>query len=252
MAHYFVGIALNNVNPVYYGGWDGKLQMTLVDLNRAKEVLTNSKSKIHLFVDSEATIKNVDSKLFELSSILKRGDVMDIYYSGHGTFFKDDNSDEIDGFDEAFCLFDGFLLDDRLNYVLSNIVKGATVRLWTDCCHSGTIYKSTLQGDEPLITATPKFFNSKQLSDYNNTVATVEQPQIKCKLISFNACMDNEVAYEDSKGGVFTSNIYNALKINPKLNTASLANNLKKVKGQTPQVGYFNCTLLDRLKPVNK
>jgi hypothetical protein len=32
------------------------------------------------------------------------GDILFVYYSGHGTKVPDLDKDEVDGFDEAFCL----------------------------------------------------------------------------------------------------------------------------------------------------
>lgn len=64
------------------------------------------------------------------------GDKIIIHYSGHGTYVADTNGDEIDGYDEALYLFDGPLIDDRMNDLLKRIKPGVDVGLLMDCCFS--------------------------------------------------------------------------------------------------------------------
>jgi hypothetical protein len=44
-----------------------------------------------------------------------------VHYSGHGTYTNDKDGDETDGYDEALYLYDGLLLDDDMNKILSKI-----------------------------------------------------------------------------------------------------------------------------------
>ena len=65
-----------------------------------------------------------------------------VYYTGHGASVPDKNGDETDGFDEALVFDDNFVIDDILAQIISNCGKpqSSKVCLFSDCCHSGTIY----------------------------------------------------------------------------------------------------------------
>lgn len=63
-----------------------------------------------------------------------------IYFSGHGTYYRDTNHDEEDGRDEALVFRDKSILDDELGYILEKYNKTKKLTLIPDCCHSGTIF----------------------------------------------------------------------------------------------------------------
>ena len=63
-----------------------------------------------------------------------------IHYSGHGTYIKDKNNDELDKRDECIVTRDFVLVtDDILNNILRSICSCTKVLCLMDCCHSGTI-----------------------------------------------------------------------------------------------------------------
>jgi len=65
------------------------------------------------------------------------------HYSGHGSYVKDLNGDEIDHRDETICPIDydkaGMIIDDEIRALLVDKLP-AGAKLWSimDCCHSGT------------------------------------------------------------------------------------------------------------------
>lgn len=64
-----------------------------------------------------------------------------VYYTGHGASVKDTNGDEDDGFDEALVFDDNFVIDDLAEIITkSGKPESSKVCLFSDCCHSGTIY----------------------------------------------------------------------------------------------------------------
>ena len=64
-------------------------------------------------------------------------------YSGHGSYTRDRNNDEGDGYDEVLCPLDydknGYISDDILHKFLQRIPESCRVICLFDCCHSGTI-----------------------------------------------------------------------------------------------------------------
>jgi len=106
------------------------------------------------------TKKNMETAMKLLVRNATPGDRLFIQYSGHGTEVKDKSHDEKDGFDEAICPLDGgVIIDDWLFInVIKQLerVKGASLFVLIDACHSGTCldlqnqYYAT-RGDKPSV-----------------------------------------------------------------------------------------------------
>ena len=83
---------------------------------------------------------NIIDNLKTLCSLTKENDELWIHYSGHGTFERDNNSDEVDRYDEVIIPLDyntnGSISDDELKAILET--AGGTVFISQDCCNSGT------------------------------------------------------------------------------------------------------------------
>ena len=118
-----------------YGG-NGDLKGCVNDIDFVAEKLYDF--QIRRFVDAEVTKKRfIDEIEYVLLNAIA-GDVIHIHYSGHGTFVKDYDGDELDGYDEALYLRDGPLIDDKLNETLQKVPDGVTLSLGLDSCFSGT------------------------------------------------------------------------------------------------------------------
>jgi hypothetical protein len=118
------------------------------------------------------TRNNIIGKLKDLVAS-KPSEYM-ICYSGHGTNYKDMNSDEKDGIDEYIVPCDvrsaGCIVDDELNIVLRGLFKTPGLALF-DCCRSGTVLDLQYEGV------------SSELSTERG-------------LICISGCMDSELASE--------------------------------------------------------
>jgi metacaspase-1 len=72
------------------------------------------------------------------------GDSLVFHYSGHGKQQKDENGDEIDGFDETILPMDfqqeGVIVDDEINEtIVRPLPHGVKLHAIVDACHSGTV-----------------------------------------------------------------------------------------------------------------
>jgi metacaspase-1 len=72
------------------------------------------------------------------------GDSLVLHYSGHGGQQKDENGDEVDGFDETILPLDfeqeGVILDDEINEIIVRpLPRGVKLHAIVDACHSGTV-----------------------------------------------------------------------------------------------------------------
>lgn len=125
-------IAIND-----YKGTENDLKGCLNDQADMKDLLFG-KYQIVTMKNEECTVLNVKNKIDEIVQSLNSGDKFIIHYSGHGTQVVDLNGDEKDGYDEALYLYDGALIDDEINILLSKLKEGVTCLVLLDSCFSGT------------------------------------------------------------------------------------------------------------------
>jgi metacaspase-1 len=102
------------------------------------------KGDIKILLDGAATQKAMQAGITALVREAKKGDVLVLHYSGHGSNVPDDekNRDEADGRDEILCPtdlnWDKPLRDDWLRTTFDKLPAGVSFTTIMDCCHSGT------------------------------------------------------------------------------------------------------------------
>jgi hypothetical protein len=134
-------IGLNRVDPAQYGGWDGALSGCVNDADAMKAVAESRGFTAEQLLDDEATAVAVRDKLNQYAAELEDGDFLFLTYSGHGGQIVDQNGDEIDGYDETWCLYDTELVDDSLYGALCTFKKGVRIFVMSDSCHSETVVR---------------------------------------------------------------------------------------------------------------
>jgi len=112
------------------------------DVNLAEQKLLPENFQIRKFLDSKVTRKRILMELEYALANSKSGDIIYVHYSGHGTLVRDYNGDELSGYDQAWYVYDGVLVDDQLHAVLAKVPVGVTVILLIDSCHSGSSTRS--------------------------------------------------------------------------------------------------------------
>lgn len=152
-----------------------------------------------------ATVGSFKKKLGYEIDILRpnSGDILLVHYSGHGTYVKDRNGDEADGYDEALYLYDGVLIDDDIREILDKIPEGVTVVLMFDSCFSGTITKSLVSRPEKIRFVQTEN-QSKEVMTVRSRVAVAED----MRWITFSGSGEHQTsadAFIDGKyNGAFT------------------------------------------------
>lgn len=142
-------IGLNNVSAVHYDGWDGALKVCEKDARDVKKIADKIGFKTDLLLTKDATATNVLAKIDQAAATLKAGDIFFLYYSGHGgneipDINKDEIeelADEVDGYDESWCLFDRQVIDDILYQRWFKFKPGVRIFVVSDSCFSGDIIK---------------------------------------------------------------------------------------------------------------
>jgi hypothetical protein len=142
-------IGLNNVSTIHYDGWDGALKVCEKDARDMKKIAEKVGFKTDLLLTKDATAANVLDKIDKAAATLKAGDIFFLYYSGHGgneipDINKDEVeelSDEVDGYDESWCLYDRQVIDDILYQRWFKFNAGVRILVVSDSCFSGDIIK---------------------------------------------------------------------------------------------------------------
>ncbi|MEL6590045.1 MAG: caspase family protein [Bacteroidota bacterium] len=141
---YSLHVGVNFVNLAYYDGREGRLKVAVNDMRMMADLASNAgfTSPVCL-ANKQATIGAFKAKVMEFAEKAQSGDMVLITYSGHGAQTEDTNGDEEeeDGLDENLCLYDGYLVDDRINRLFCCFREGVRILLIADCCHGGSISK---------------------------------------------------------------------------------------------------------------
>jgi metacaspase-1 len=112
--------------------------------------------RIAVLTDRQATKAAMQHGLESLVTTARRGDVVLVHYSGHGTNVPDKSGDEADFRDEAICPtdvdWDDPLLDDWLRALFDRIAPGVNLTIVMDCCNSGSATRApmVLDSREPI------------------------------------------------------------------------------------------------------
>lgn len=110
---------------------------------------------IEVIIDEEAKYNGLVNALNNLIDKAQEGDVVVFHYSGHGQQIRDNNEDEVDGYDEAIVPYDAHmrfkkdvytgqfhLRDDEFGGLLTQLREKVgdkgDVLVIIDACHSGT------------------------------------------------------------------------------------------------------------------
>ena len=204
-----IHIGLEYFNPAEYGGSSGKLPTCKKDtLDMEAIALSQNFEQTKVLLNEDATRENVVDALKEASELLTMGDMLFISYSGHGTYFEDQDGDEEadddDGkhHDEAWCLYDGFLLDDELHYFWTLFDEGVRVFMISDSCHSGTMTKAIFDDRTPIEKSFSKeeaqtlYLKRKEYYDQIlERASTAKSKEIKATVALISGCQDDESSH---------------------------------------------------------
>lgn len=138
MAKVGLTIGINN-----YPGTGSDLSGCVNDANDWAAELQGRGFDVSGLTDALATKANMVKAMSDLVTSLEYQDIGVITYSGHGTWYPDEDGDEKDRRDEAICPYDIFrgnpITDDELFEIFTQRTYGSRLVFISDSCHSGTI-----------------------------------------------------------------------------------------------------------------
>ena len=128
------------------------------DVKNLAGVLTSlygfRKGDVRLMTDADATKRSMQAGIRELIRSGRKGDVLVLHYSGHGSNVPDKSGDEADERDEILCPHDldwkDPLTDDWLRSTFDSLKSGVNLTVIMDCCHSGTNTRAIQPPDAPI------------------------------------------------------------------------------------------------------
>ena len=132
---------------------------------------------IQVLLDNQATRNNIENSFnSHLVDSTTAGDLVVLYYSGHGTRVPDYSGTSSDGFEEALCPYDtvpvgGYnIIINRELALWMQKLTGRTTVLIMDCCYSGGMVRG-IKGHNEILEETGayhvKFF---PITDYQPSV----------------------------------------------------------------------------------
>lgn len=138
-----IHIGLDRVDDDVYRGWLPVLRSAEADARSMRDLSDAMGFASRLIVGEAATYENVRDSLEATIERLTDGDVLVVTFAGHMTSLAG-AGDDADGWDEAWCLRDGILLDDEFHDLLAEVPEGADVLVVTDSCFAAGF----VDGDE--------------------------------------------------------------------------------------------------------
>ena len=219
-------IGVNSINPEHYGT-NGELYICEKDADDMHNLLMLNGFTSLKLTTKKATRKNVKNAILDASKELKEGDIIVVYYSGHGGKVPNLPSPydiEYDNIDETWCLWDAQLLDDELRNLWAGFEKGVRIVLLSDSCHSGSIAKApidieNLDNEEE---EEEGFIRKKAISDkvakdtferneefYRKLAQEINKSDIMKKPVKafvkqISGCQDTEYSYTGETNSAFT------------------------------------------------
>lgn len=175
-------IGINYINTQY------ALSGCIDDTNRMKLLLEKRGfNTFEILTDLtyvKPTKQNILDKFKELIIKAVSGDILFVYFSGHGSYTFDRSGDETDGKDEMIFSSDlQGVLDDELNSILSNHMKReVTIICLFDSCHSGT-----------MLDLKYNYLDSNNYDKYSENDKVSECPG---NVIMISGCMDSQTSAE--------------------------------------------------------
>lgn len=226
MAGRALSIGINTIDPSHYGT-NGRL---LSCENDAKAIASIAEKKgfiVKTLLTRDATRNSVMSEIKQASKELTAGDIFLLNYSGHGSQVPDPNDNELEGYDQTWCLYDAQLIDDELYSLFTSFSDKVRILVFADSCHSGTSTKEAVL--KPIMDTYEtnvdndgiqyKFLPTKFVQDaytknkdfYDEILKNVnfrkEISEVKAPSLLIAACQDNQVARAGIDLSLFTDKL---------------------------------------------
>jgi len=225
---------------INYRNTNSELRGCINDVNSLKKFLNNKNkvdySNICTLTDDTSlkpTRDNILDKYKQLLINSKEGDILYFTFSGHGSYTRDRNGDELDGKDELLVSIDNKgITDDELKNIAQQYLKhNVTLFVLLDCCHSGTLLDLK--------------YNYLSKNNFNHVIVNDKNSETKGNIYFISGCRDEQTsadAYINRKfQGAMTWSFLNSVNSKPDLSWKELLLKMRKLlKKHFTQVPQFS------------
>jgi metacaspase-1 len=244
-----IHVGVNKVNPQSYDGWEGPLNACENDARHMSHMLEQRGYETTILLTRNATSHNFFKALGAVASEAKKGDIVVVSNSSHGSQVPDRDNDESDRMDETICLWDRQVLDDELEAAWAMFAPGVRIVFISDSCHSGTMVRAFGQTAVTMqegSRAAPPDVQARVAELHAETYrqaaeAVRDRAAIKAHVLAFGACQDNQTAMDGRVNGAFTGALLRTLKDYPTDNLGRVITRVRRSlpSTQTPHYTYF-------------
>ncbi len=133
-----IHIGINEVSNDVFLGYLPSLSSAENDARAMRDWANDVGCSARVVLGDDATLENVENVIDATIERLIPGDLLMITFAGHGLSLRGVATDR-DGWDEAWCLHDGVLLDDVIHNKLVSIPKDCEVVVVTDACFAAGV-----------------------------------------------------------------------------------------------------------------
>ena len=197
---YLLTIGINHYLRSAFGGQNIDLKQCVNDATRAHRELSPFCDMVQLLDDENATRAEIIACLRYYAGQCKAGDTFIYHQSSHGTMWY--NSDG--SVTNARVAHDGVLADHQLAPIFASFAKGVTVITLSDLCHSESSQRDVIPAG-----------HRARFMEYRGNVPpkpTELKLNYAANIYHLSACKFDQVAWENEKGGVFTTLFLEVLK----------------------------------------
>lgn len=152
--------------------------------------------------DEKATKKNVVSALENLVYDAQSGDSLVVQFSGHGTRISTTNAQEEDGFSEALCLYDKYLIDMEIEEILRKLKPNISLTTISDSCFSGNLTREIHSNYIKARTAQPFPLPIIKTTTRRRLFKLVDDEE-QMNHILLSGCAENETSADGCFSGIF-------------------------------------------------
>jgi hypothetical protein len=236
-----------------------------------KQLLGFSDADIKKLTDAQATKAAIMAELKAMvqGAVAGKYSYLVFSLSSHGTQVPDQNHDEPDSYDEAFCPTDlaakngqwdlnHVILDDELNALFAQVPDNVLVEVYLDTCHSGTGLKAfdLMPDRRPRYIAPPSMQATERVLSLQPRGLRRRAIERAAKnVILWAACRANQTSADAYIGGAYHGafTYYWVKEITAAKNKISRNDLLKKLnhdtKGTYSQVAQLECPATQRNAP---
>ena len=180
----------NNKNALLIGinyiGTENELYGCINDTNSISGLLSSRGFKdIKILTDNTSEKPTHNIIINEFTNLLTNansGDTIFLFYSGHGSYIRDKNNDELTKNDQLIVPLDlNIIVDDELKIIINNHLKNnVTLIALFDSCFSESVLDL-------------KFQYLDSLNNNNNSI-NINQSETKGNVIMISGCTDNQTS----------------------------------------------------------